>query len=180
MWPRPIRYNTLHDGIRERFHGGGTGRGPAGVCLRGGGYSRGRECRGDPESEGHCHLQREGSVLRPRRRVPSYGGVALGRACRGWLRALPVAPLALPAGRWRMGGQPARQDWLVSGSRGRQRDPARTALMRSGEMLQPRFLVPASILGIGCLFLPLAQSQPVSSASKYRLEPVADTKLLME
>lgn len=47
-------------------------------------------------------------------------------------------------------------------------------------MLRPRFLVPASLLGIGCLFLPLAQSQPAASTNKYRLEPVADTKLLME
>jgi hypothetical protein len=47
-------------------------------------------------------------------------------------------------------------------------------------MARPRFLIVAALLGIGCLFVPLAQSQPTAPKGKYRLEPVADTKLIME
>ena len=49
-------------------------------------------------------------------------------------------------------------------------------------MSRPRFLIAAALLGIGCLFVPLAQSQPTAPKGKagYRLEPVADTKLIME
>ena len=47
-------------------------------------------------------------------------------------------------------------------------------------MSRPRFVIAASILGAACLFVPLAQSQPAQPKGKYRLEPIADTKLLME
>jgi hypothetical protein len=47
-------------------------------------------------------------------------------------------------------------------------------------MARARFLVAATILGIGCLFLPLAHSQPAQEKGTYRLEPVAETRLLME
>ena len=43
------------------------------------------------------------------------------------------------------------------------------------------FWVAAGALGAGCLFLPVAQSQPAGSGRPTpRLEPVAETKLLME
>jgi cytochrome c556 len=47
-------------------------------------------------------------------------------------------------------------------------------------MARPRFILVASLVGIGCLFIPFAHSQPAAKASKHRLEPVAETKLLME
>ena len=48
-------------------------------------------------------------------------------------------------------------------------------------MSRPRFVIAASILGAGCLFVPLAQSQPTTKGKgEYRLEAVAETKLLME
>jgi len=43
-----------------------------------------------------------------------------------------------------------------------------------------RFLIVASFLGMPFLFLPVAHSQPTAKTSNYRLEPVAETKLLME
>ena len=46
-----------------------------------------------------------------------------------------------------------------------------------------RFWVGAGIVGLVCLFVPLAQSQPVVIKGKTttpKLEPVAETKLLME
>jgi hypothetical protein len=49
-------------------------------------------------------------------------------------------------------------------------------------MSRPRFLVASSVLGVGCLFVPVVHSQPAQPKGKagYRLEAVADTKLLME
>ena len=46
-------------------------------------------------------------------------------------------------------------------------------------MTRTRFLFAAALIGIGCLFLPPAQSQPARVATP-KLEPVAETKLLME
>jgi hypothetical protein len=45
-----------------------------------------------------------------------------------------------------------------------------------------QFWVAAVILGLGCLFIPLAHSQPVVGKAKPtpKLEPVAETKLLMD
>lgn len=49
-------------------------------------------------------------------------------------------------------------------------------------MPRARFLIAVSILGATCLFVPLAQSQstPPKGKAGYRLEPIADTKLIME
>ena len=49
-------------------------------------------------------------------------------------------------------------------------------------MMRLRFLLAASLLGLACLFLPGAHSQPTAANGKaaLKLEPVADTKLLME
>jgi hypothetical protein len=49
-------------------------------------------------------------------------------------------------------------------------------------MSRIQFWVAAVILGLGCLFVPLAHSQPVAGKAKPtpKLEPVAETKLLMD
>jgi hypothetical protein len=47
-------------------------------------------------------------------------------------------------------------------------------------MARPRFLLIGCLLGLGCLFIPSAHSQPATKTNKYRLEPIAETKLLME
>ena len=46
-------------------------------------------------------------------------------------------------------------------------------------MSRVRFWVAAGVIGVGCLFVPVAQSQPARKATP-TLEPVAETKLLME
>jgi hypothetical protein len=45
-----------------------------------------------------------------------------------------------------------------------------------------RFPIAVAAVGVACLFVPVAHSQPTTSKGKAtpRLEPVADTKLLME
>jgi hypothetical protein len=49
-------------------------------------------------------------------------------------------------------------------------------------MPRVRIILAASVLGLVCLFLPAAQSQSGSrqARSTYKLEPIAETKLLME
>jgi len=49
-------------------------------------------------------------------------------------------------------------------------------------MSRIQFWVAAGVLGLGCLFVPLAHSQPVVGKAKPtpKLEPVAETKLLMD
>jgi cytochrome c556 len=48
-------------------------------------------------------------------------------------------------------------------------------------MMRARFLLAVSLLGLACLFLPGARSQPTVAKGKkaVKLEPIADTKLLM-
>lgn len=45
-----------------------------------------------------------------------------------------------------------------------------------------QFRVAVAVVGVACLFIPVAHSQPATSKAKAtpKLEPVADTKLLME
>jgi hypothetical protein len=43
-----------------------------------------------------------------------------------------------------------------------------------------RFWLAAAVLALGCAFLPFARSQPRPTKPAPRLEPVAETKLLME
>src|SRR5262245_36908154 len=49
-------------------------------------------------------------------------------------------------------------------------------------MLRARFWIAAGVLGVACLFVPLAHSQPAANRAKVapKLEAVAETKLLME
>ena len=48
-------------------------------------------------------------------------------------------------------------------------------------MMRARFLLAVSLLGLACLFLPGVRSQPTVAKGKkaVKLEPIADTKLLM-
>lgn len=46
-------------------------------------------------------------------------------------------------------------------------------------MLRFRFLGAVGLLGAGCLLAPVAQSQPAKAKTSPKLEPVAETKLLM-
>jgi len=43
-----------------------------------------------------------------------------------------------------------------------------------------RFRIVAGLVGVACLFAPFVQSQPAANKAKPMLEPVAETKLLME
>lgn len=49
-------------------------------------------------------------------------------------------------------------------------------------MLRVRTWVAASVIGVACLLVPIAQSQPGGNKAKLapKLEPVAETKLIME
>jgi hypothetical protein len=47
-------------------------------------------------------------------------------------------------------------------------------------MTRVRFWFATLLFGLACLLAPAAQSQPVQPKAKPRLEPVAETRLLME